>query len=358
MTVKTLRRQLAAAIAMTLVSTVALGSSTYAWFTMNKTVKATGMVMQTKVSGNLLICDNNVEASYSTETLTQTRQALLEPVSSISGADDTFWFTVNAKGNGDAVRDEYIAYAENTTLTTGAIDLIASTAGADGQNHPTTNGAGKAKVASAFNTGADSYQISTYDAAAANAFDNAYGYVDYVFYLKATGDEADQYLKLTKLNLLYDGAAVTNGGTVGTNVDKAWRAAVFCSTAPAIGNLGSSNAATTNLKAILSLDGATNQTANKAVNAAAAAPVALAPIAAYNTWSDATHQSLATVDSGVTAYYQVTIRVWLEGEDTTCTSKTYAALDEAWTLDAEFTLTGNSSTDTVTGVSYIGSVAP
>lgn len=41
MTVKSLRKQLAAAIAMTLVATVALGSSTYAWFVSNNTVKAT-----------------------------------------------------------------------------------------------------------------------------------------------------------------------------------------------------------------------------------------------------------------------------------------------------------------------------
>lgn len=41
MTVKSLRKQLAAAIAMTLVATVALGSSTYAWFVSNNQVKAT-----------------------------------------------------------------------------------------------------------------------------------------------------------------------------------------------------------------------------------------------------------------------------------------------------------------------------
>ena len=41
MTVKTLKKQLAAAIAMTLVATVALGSSTYAWFVSNNQVTAT-----------------------------------------------------------------------------------------------------------------------------------------------------------------------------------------------------------------------------------------------------------------------------------------------------------------------------
>jgi hypothetical protein len=46
MTVKTLRRQLAASIAMTLVATVALGSSTYAWFTMSQEVEVKSIQMQ------------------------------------------------------------------------------------------------------------------------------------------------------------------------------------------------------------------------------------------------------------------------------------------------------------------------
>lgn len=41
MSVKTLRKQLLAAIAMVLVAAIALGSSTYAWFVTNNTVKAT-----------------------------------------------------------------------------------------------------------------------------------------------------------------------------------------------------------------------------------------------------------------------------------------------------------------------------
>ena len=38
---KAIKRQLLAAIAMVLVAAVALGSSTYAWFVTNNTVKAT-----------------------------------------------------------------------------------------------------------------------------------------------------------------------------------------------------------------------------------------------------------------------------------------------------------------------------
>ena len=345
-----LNKKIAGASAMLLLSTTMLGTSTFAWFTMNKTVSVTGMEMKTKVSGNLLICDNNVESDFSTAQLSQTRKALLEPVSSISGADGSFWYTVNAKGNGDAVEDVYTAYSESTSLTGSAIDLIDTSSG-----HPVTSGAGKEKVDAAFNTGAGSYGISTYATTAATAYDNAYGYVDYVFFLKATGD-ADTQIKMTKCNLLYNDAAIVNTGdgkTVGDNVDRAWRAAVFCSEAPARGTIGASNASAANLKAILTLADATNQTANMAVNSGSAAPVTLSPIATYNTWSDNTNKTIATVNAKETNYFKVTIRVWLEGEDTTCTSKTYAALDGTWKLDAEFTL-GNSAT----AVTNIGSVLP
>ena len=326
----------------------------FAWFTMNKTVTVTGMEMKTKVSGNLLICDNNVEADYSTKQLSQTRKALLEPVSSVNGSDGSFFFTVNAKGNGDAVEDVYIPYTENTTLS--GFDTISTVNG-----HPMTSGAGKEKVAVAFNTGSGSYQNASYSASPAAAYENAYGYVDYVFFLKATADGTDDEIKLTKLNLLYDGGAVHTSGTVGDNVDKAWRAAIFCSNAPAIGTLGDSNAVSGNLKAILALNGATNQTANMAVSATNSAPTALTPIASYNTWADS-HDYIAklgTTSAGTTGYYKVTIRVWLEGEDTTCTSKTYAQLTDAWTLDAEFEL-GHTGTDAtaISGVTEIGSVAP
>lgn len=304
-----LNKKIAGATAMLMLSATMLGTSTFAWFTMNKTVTVSGMELKTKVSGNLLISDNNVEADYTTAPLVQGRKALLEPVSSVSGADGSFWFTVNAKGNGDAVEDVYTAYNENTALGTGAIDLIDSTSG-----HPITSGAGKASVASAFNTGAGSYQNSNYSTTAANAFDNAYGYVDYVFFLKATGD-TDTQIKMTKCNLLYNDAAIVNTGdgkVVGDNVDRAWRAAVFCSEAPARGTIGDSNATAANLKAILTLADATNQQANTAVSAANIAPTALTPIATYNTWSDSTNKTIATVTNQQTAYYKVTIRVWLE----------------------------------------------
>lgn len=357
--------KLVPATCMLLVSATALASSTYAWFTMNKEVSVTGMEMKTVVQGNLLISDNNKEKDYSTKQLSQTRAALLEPVSSVTGYDGSFFYTVDALGNGDAVDDVYTPYNENTALTTGAIDLIANASTTTAGTHPSTSGAGKVNVDAAFN-GSDAYKIGTYATNAANAYDNAYGYVDYVFYLKATGDATDQYIKMTKCNMLYNSAAITNPAygsdpsKVGDNVDRAWRAAVFASEITGdAGVITASNATSGNLKAILTLADAANQNdvatgegaGNYAVSGASAAPTKMT--LGYNTWSDANHSSIGSVGDHVTKYFKVTVRVWLEGEDTTCTSKTYAQLTNAWSLDCGFTLTGNATTDNTAAVTNI-----
>ena len=97
------RRKLIPAIGMLTVSAMMLSSATYAWFTMNKEVQVTGMEVKTKVGSNLLICSTNLEADYKSDTLRQSRQALLEPVSTINGVDDTFFYTVDAAADGKKI---------------------------------------------------------------------------------------------------------------------------------------------------------------------------------------------------------------------------------------------------------------
>lgn len=55
MTVKALKKQLMAAIAMVVVSAIALSSSTYAWFASNNVVKATGMSVKATTEGGIEI---------------------------------------------------------------------------------------------------------------------------------------------------------------------------------------------------------------------------------------------------------------------------------------------------------------
>ena len=61
---KAIKRQLLAAIAMVLVAAIALGSSTYAWFSANKTVKASGVKLSAEVPTQLLIRGSAADAIY------------------------------------------------------------------------------------------------------------------------------------------------------------------------------------------------------------------------------------------------------------------------------------------------------
>ena len=71
--VKTLKKQLGAAIAMVLVAAVALGSSTYAWFVSNNTVKGTTTNISAQSNAAFMVIDtgntttnSGTEASYTT----------------------------------------------------------------------------------------------------------------------------------------------------------------------------------------------------------------------------------------------------------------------------------------------------
>lgn len=61
---KAIKRQLLAAIAMVLVAAIALGSSTYAWFSANKTVTAKGVQLSAQVPTQLLIKGSAEGAQY------------------------------------------------------------------------------------------------------------------------------------------------------------------------------------------------------------------------------------------------------------------------------------------------------
>lgn len=60
MSTKALKTQLLAAIAMVLVASIALGSSTYAWFASNRAVTATDMKVTATTTGSLVITKGNL----------------------------------------------------------------------------------------------------------------------------------------------------------------------------------------------------------------------------------------------------------------------------------------------------------
>ena len=118
-----------------------------------------------------------------------------------------------------------------------------------------------------------------------------------------------------------------------------YRLAVFSQDATANTDLNTAVVAG-DLVTILAPNGAANHTAGQAVTSA----TATAALTKSGTASTPDKAVIGTIaNSGDTAYYKVTIRLWLEGEDTTCTSDTYAKLTNSYKLGLEFKLEDNTN---------------
>ena len=321
-------RKLIPAMVMLLIAAAFVGTSTYAWFSMNRIVNVSGMSVTTEVKDSLLISAANVEANYA-KSLTQTREGKLRPVSTVDGVTFFYADPSNVTGAGSA-NNSFIAYSEATV--------------ADPSNSLSNTNAGKTTYDSQFQT--------KYGVTGSITTDNViYGYIDYSFYIKATnvaGVAAD--LKLTKLNLLYYDTATTSYITV---TDKAWRVAVFAQ--DAVKDTALDTAPTSsNKKALLTLTGAhTNGYDSTAQTPAEAAANSTSSTSAVTYTSAA--WAVDSIAAGATEYNKVTVRLWLEGEDTTCTNETYARLTNAYTLALEFRLGGSAPEDAA--VTVIGSTA-
>ncbi|HAE89154.1 MAG TPA: hypothetical protein DCG79_04760 [Clostridiales bacterium] len=316
-------RKLIPALVMLLIAAAFVGTSTYAWFSMNRIVNVSGMSVTTKVEDSLLIAETNAEANYFAGPLAQSRVGRLRPVSSVNGVSFFYSEAGNVTGNGAARSVTYTAYSEAAT----ANNTLAPA-----------------------NTGKTNYDEDFQTAYGVNGTidgDNViYGYMDYTFYIKATNvTNTNEALKLTTLNLLYNGAAVTT--------EKAWRVAVFAQEASANTAVDAALDPSTDLKAILALTGSANYTQTED-----ATPLPKAA-SATNATAGVTYASagwaVATVGTGANAtkYYKITVRLWLEGEDNTCNNETFASLTNAYSLSIQFRLGGDE--DPVTA---IGSVVP
>lgn len=306
---KSLNRKIAGAAAMLMLSAAMLGTSTYAWFTMSREVTVSGMEIRTKVSSNLLICDTNVEADYGSLELIQSRKALLEPVSTATATNTGFYYTLDAAADGHKIQDTdddpYILYSESTNLTAEDTD------------------AGKTKYDPAFNT---KYGVTS--ANTSGEYKTAYAFVDYVFYLKATTDTANQKINMTRCNLIWDNEGTD---TVLTDEDTAWRVAVFAEDITSDGGTGDvdTDPATGTAITILAPENAENFTSGNAVTSTTA-------VGSVTYGDDAIIDTIAA--GGDVKYYKVVVRLWLEGEDTNCYSAYFADKLETYKLDLAFEL--------------------
>ena len=331
------------ALGMLLLSTAASVTGTVAWFSTNNSVKVDGMTVTTKVSSNLLIAETNQEANYN-ESLTQSREAVLEPASTINGKN--YYYTTKALGDGDAKTDDYEEYEEATAQAHAA--------------------AGKAGYDNAFN--------SAYGFTSVTTSNVCYAYVDYAFYIKATSSANNQVLYMSKCNLTYKNEAGTAYEAISNGY--AWRVALLATSTTANTAANDNNLA---LKTILGPAQAMNQSEVNRIDTSAfvagttdvssyytdiygtvhasgtyvaGAKYYGAPTSSVQAVKDddelanvtnpgAAAQAATGIALGSTTYTRVVVRLWLEGEDVTCTSNTYANLTKDWKLTLEFML-GNS----------------
>ncbi|MBQ9416638.1 MAG: hypothetical protein IJU20_07355 [Clostridia bacterium] len=261
------------------------------------------MEVKTKVSSNLLIADgtsleNTQKAAENafTSSLSQAQKGILEPVSTVNGKN--FFYTTGAKADGSKLlpvgSEAYVQY-----------DAASSATGSDAEQY-----------ADLFS---QNYGLTKTDAAALYAGQEAAkAYVDYVFQLKAVNTAANaKSIKLTQLDLEY--AKETDE----TDSENAFRVAVFANKFDANPTAGEGT-----LIGIYAPDGATNFTTNQAV----ASTTSLGSV----NYNGATE--VVEVAANSTEYFKVVVRLYIEGEDTTCKNDTFLALTGNWSLNLAFEL--------------------
>jgi len=142
MTVKSLRKQLAAAIAMTLVATVALGSSTYAWFVTNTQVTAQTATVSATTVDTLLISKAGQKQWGTVYTFNTGTLGTLTPVSTTAAGNlasdkTTIAFFKDAGWGADVVAgkksqynaNKFSAATANTDYFVESFDIKASKGG-------------------------------------------------------------------------------------------------------------------------------------------------------------------------------------------------------------------------------------
>lgn len=252
----------------------------------------------------LLIANNEdgvTDKSFKTsvELDPATAKKTLAPVSSIDGVNFYFTNGDNVDGIGDAIKEQYTLYSESANFPSGASP-----------------------------------------------------YIEYDLLLKATlspsADNAPIPINLTELKLAYDNGAQEK------DEENAFRIAFFAS--PAVESVTNATDATTTLVAIMNSQNETKNftretvtvdersvTQNWAVykTTGTADDSALKPVQKNDPVVDKA-QVDNNVETGKNVYYRVIVRLWIEGEDITCTNSVFSPLAGSWMCSLKFATTGDA----------------
>ncbi len=327
------------ALAILLLSATLLSSSTFAWFTMNDKVTVSGMEVKAVSEAGVLIAPatgcgtpDMPESflNYKNQLAFTPPRALLEPVSTVDGLN--YYFTPDA---GVTTEGEFVSGI-----------------------------------------------FSDYEVKAFNEYYNtsgAVGYCDYVFALYATNAaNTDQYVTINRLKLSYAGdrdeesafrvavlvqdadyahaeTDVRLVGIVGSEgslyftrdyqyvvrrdaegVPAGVRWAYSAGEKTVWGNSAKAEEVTawfdaesngSNVTSRVSL-GDEDEYISQIPYAVCANDLPLGMVQEYNS-----PLVIGTVEPGMLRYFKITIRLWIEGEDESCTSQMFASLTDVWGLD-------------------------
>ena len=178
-------KKLIPALCMLLIAATLMGTSTFAWFSMNTQVTATGMQVKAQAEGGIVI-SNSSKATWSSEATAQVTSAALYPTS--HAANDTKWY--HNKSN-----DANNAAAGQASTTYQNLDTITLSSTNEGVGYIESNA------------------NSTFDAGT----DAAY-YLLNNFTIKSSGDALSSTLYINQV-------AVQSSGAL-KDIDKALRVAI------------------------------------------------------------------------------------------------------------------------------------
>ncbi|MCR4698236.1 MAG: hypothetical protein K5762_02605 [Bacilli bacterium] len=268
------------ALAMIALTTAASATGTVAWFTANQTVIATGLAATVSAGDNLFIAKNTSDfAAASSYSTSVSYTGDASALAPVSTVDGKKYYTADS------------------------VDANGKSASATGYTLVASNTPATGKV----------------------------GYIEYDVYLKGTNDgSAEKNVTLNTLALQYQATSAT----ADISGIKAFRVAVLATD----NNATAWSAQTTTdaeLKAIYAPGTATNFETGKAVGTVGAG-LGLTGV----TYNGAT--TIGAIAAGATEYFRVQVRLYVEGEDTTCLNSLFANKTANWKFDIGFAINNGS----------------
>jgi len=314
---KKTNKKVASALAMLMLSAAMLGTSTYAWFTMNKDVSVTGMKLKAQAEKGILINEmaGISSGTWSEEAFAKSTVNALRPAST---ADFTNWWHANSK------KTNTEAGISGTSVDTNTVQLSSGTYYSDISNISAYD------VAASADTNAANTVYYINGTGSGTGYDNGEGfYVKYVYYIKSSGNES---LTVPADKLTANVTATLQGGAAAQDLDKAIRVGIKVK--------GDSKATI-----FAPVSGSTTTAYNVTGTTAGGSVASVTPNAGGS--AVAVNAAAVTLPKVSDPGLEVDVYVWFEGEDVNCKSDNLAETLNDYQIDITFS-DAALATDSVT----------